>query len=95
MLKSCYLPQTLTYIHLLSRLSNITIQIAQPNDTGGPAAPIVEICNCPMGYRGTSCEECATGYKRVLNGTCIPCQCNGHSNLCHPETGLCQVFPYV
>ena len=21
--------------------------------------------------------------------TCVPCQCNGHSNSCNPETGVC------
>lgn len=54
----------------------------------------VERCQCPMQYSGQFCEQCSPGYTRVTpNGgaylQCVPCQCNGHSLKCHPETGVC------
>ena len=43
---------------------------------------------------GTSCESCTEGYYRVESrgyplGECVPCDCNGHSNTCDLETGVC------
>ncbi|XP_072039253.1 laminin subunit alpha-1-like [Amphiura filiformis] len=55
----------------------------------------VENCNCGPGYNGLSCEECAIGYYRSnadnhpYFGTCIPCECNGHSPGCDQATGQC------
>ena len=64
----------------------------------------VELCHCPQGYSGTSCERCAPGYKMQLITTdqdsndldmnnqfhrCIPCFCNGHSIDCNSLTGYC------
>ena len=40
-------------------------------------------------------QDCNTGYTRsgggLYLGLCMPCQCNGHSNECDPETGVCRV----
>ena len=49
----------------------------------------VEQCSCPPNYQGLSCEQCASGYTRSSNGSCIPCQCNGFSDSCDSETGAC------
>uniref|UniRef100_A0A5K3FDP4 Laminin subunit gamma-1 n=1 Tax=Mesocestoides corti TaxID=53468 RepID=A0A5K3FDP4_MESCO len=53
-----------------------------------------EICKCPPGFTGPSCERCAPGYRREPIGgpttaLCIPCTCNNNSDTCDPETGKC------
>lgn len=59
----------------------------------GQIASRVEECTCGTNYKGSSCEECASGYYRTSAGPglgfCVPCQCNGHSNNCDPVTGKC------
>ncbi|XP_037299981.1 basement membrane-specific heparan sulfate proteoglycan core protein isoform X7 [Manduca sexta] len=69
-----------------------SIDVADPDGTG-PIAAEVEQCMCPTGYLGTSCEDCAPGYTRSSSGLylkhCTRCECNGHSNMCNPETGIC------
>lgn len=42
----------------------------------------IEQCFCPMGYTGTSCENCKHGFTRNSEGLCVKCSCNGHSNEC-------------
>lgn len=68
---------------------------AEPRNTGQPRAFAVEMCDCPREYRGLSCEDCNIGYTRSLSGvhlgTCLPCDCNGHSEECDPDTGYCTV----
>lgn len=58
---------------------------------------LVEECECPVGYTGTSCETCAFGFIKVYQNTttheqigkCFPCNCNGHAETCDLETGKC------
>ena len=49
----------------------------------------VEHCACPSNYSGLSCELCADGYTRSSSGSCELCQCNGFSDSCESETGIC------
>ena len=62
----------------------------------------VEICQCPEGYTGSSCQLCEPGF--FTNRTdkwgpiCQKCNCNGHADTCHPTTGECvtlEPMPYV
>ncbi|KAA0202727.1 hypothetical protein HAZT_HAZT010235, partial [Hyalella azteca] len=77
----------------LVELESVRMDIAETRNTGGPRAGAVEICSCPVGYKGHSCEECEAGYTRGLSGlylgVCVPCDCNGHSDECNPETNEC------
>ncbi|KAG9347470.1 hypothetical protein JZ751_005037 [Albula glossodonta] len=86
-----------------SRISEISLEVAE---AGTPSveserAHQIEKCDCPTGYSGLSCEECAAGFYRQLAhaggsasragiGSCVECQCSGHSDTCDPETSICQ-----
>uniref|UniRef100_A0A3B4ARG9 Laminin subunit alpha-1 n=1 Tax=Periophthalmus magnuspinnatus TaxID=409849 RepID=A0A3B4ARG9_9GOBI len=88
-----------------SRISNITMETAVEEEaqiTGGVARQI-ELCDCPWGYSGLSCQECAPGFFRqpvselsprnqrnLFVRPCVPCRCNNHSEMCDQETGACQ-----
>ncbi|XP_057332116.1 basement membrane-specific heparan sulfate proteoglycan core protein isoform X8 [Microplitis mediator] len=75
-------------------LSHVTLDTAEKYNTGKERAVEVEECSCPVGYSGLSCEDCAVGYTRANEGLylgiCEPCNCNGHSSHCDPETGVCE-----
>ncbi|XP_067834515.1 laminin subunit alpha-1 isoform X2 [Heptranchias perlo] len=84
-----------------SRISNISMEIAMEEDESHATrdrAHQIEICDCPSGYAGLSCQECAPGFYRqkTTNGpppldiVCVSCQCNNHSNVCDLDTGKCQ-----
>ncbi|XP_052778102.1 laminin subunit alpha-like [Mya arenaria] len=74
------------------RLMEVELDVASENGTG-ERAKSVEQCQCPRGYSGASCEDCADGYYRARNypflGTCVPCDCNGHADSCDLSTGVC------
>uniref|UniRef100_A0A670YYY9 Laminin subunit alpha 2 n=1 Tax=Pseudonaja textilis TaxID=8673 RepID=A0A670YYY9_PSETE len=86
-----------------SRISEISLEIA---DTGNvsrrtPSAQLIEQCNCPVGHFGLSCEACSPGFYRLASpytgrrpgpalGACVPCSCHRHSEMCDPETSICQ-----
>ncbi|TRY87102.1 hypothetical protein DNTS_009172, partial [Danionella cerebrum] len=76
-----------------SSISGVRMNIAVPDYTVHSRALEVEQCQCPPGYSGLSCQDCAPGYTRTGGGLylghCEPCDCNGHSDSCHPETGIC------
>ncbi|XP_021927336.1 basement membrane-specific heparan sulfate proteoglycan core protein isoform X6 [Zootermopsis nevadensis] len=74
-------------------LIQVSLDIAEERNTGQSRALAVEQCQCPIGHRGLSCEDCDVGYTRseggLYLGNCEPCSCHGHSNECDPETGIC------
>ncbi|KAG9482678.1 hypothetical protein GDO78_011370 [Eleutherodactylus coqui] len=74
-------------------ITGVSMETAGPSYTSLPQALEVEECRCPPGYKGLSCQDCAPGYTRTGGGLylghCEPCDCNGHSDTCHPETGVC------
>ncbi|XP_050682975.1 basement membrane-specific heparan sulfate proteoglycan core protein isoform X5 [Leptidea sinapis] len=76
----------------IASLISASIETAESGGDG-PLAQHVEQCVCPPEYVGTSCEDCAPGYTRNSAGLylerCGPCNCNGKSSDCHPETGVC------
>ncbi|XP_069382460.1 basement membrane-specific heparan sulfate proteoglycan core protein isoform X25 [Paralichthys olivaceus] len=78
---------------LSSSISEINMEVAVPNYSGLAQALEVEQCRCPPGYQGLSCQDCGPGYTRTGGGLylghCELCECNGHSDSCHPETGIC------
>lgn len=39
-------------------LSDVSLDTAIESETGGVRSTSVEICRCPVGHRGTSCEVC-------------------------------------
>ncbi|XP_070781481.1 laminin subunit alpha-2 [Enoplosus armatus] len=75
------------------RLHSFSMQVANPSARGERRASAVEICSCPPGYAGTSCEACVPGFRRVngnlYNGVCEACHCHGHATQCHEITGQC------
>ncbi|XP_072390118.1 basement membrane-specific heparan sulfate proteoglycan core protein isoform X27 [Diabrotica undecimpunctata] len=77
-----------------SSLISVSLDIANERNTGSLQRAVeVEQCHCPLGYTGLSCENCDVGYTRTPNGLylglCEICDCNGYSNECDPDTGLC------
>lgn len=70
-------------------LSDIALDTAVEQYTGKPRATSVEVCKCPVGYRGSSCESCAPGYYKDFYyglsrplGSCLPCPCGDRSSGC-------------
>ena len=73
-----------------TQLSAVSVPRASVQTTESiPRALPIERCQCPIEYSGLSCQTCSTGHFRGNNGTCIPCECNGHSNECNPDNGTC------
>ncbi|XP_046391414.1 laminin subunit gamma-1 isoform X2 [Ischnura elegans] len=74
-------------------LDDVRLETARRGAAGKPATWI-ETCNCSLGYVGQFCESCAPGYRHEpANGgpfaRCVPCNCNGHAEICEAETGRC------
>uniref|UniRef100_A0A4W5QWC9 Laminin, alpha 1 n=1 Tax=Hucho hucho TaxID=62062 RepID=A0A4W5QWC9_9TELE len=100
------------FLAVLSNIEYITIKasygtglqqsrLAEEGLEGMEVACLIETCECPAGYAGLSCQECAPGYyrqpvtdlnlqgKRPLIQPCMSCQCNNHSQACDLDTGEC------
>uniref|UniRef100_A0A8C8SQH7 Laminin subunit alpha 2 n=1 Tax=Pelusios castaneus TaxID=367368 RepID=A0A8C8SQH7_9SAUR len=80
-------------VDAIYRLSGVSLEAADRYSTGRKVASAVEVCQCPPGYSGTSCESCWPRHRRVngtiFGGICEPCTCFGHSELCDDITGEC------
>lgn len=95
-IEAIYIKATYTTTTSEVVLNEVSMDIAIENFTGREQAYEVEECVCPEEYVGLSCEYCAPGYTRnyesgLYLGSCEPCSCNGNSNECDSETGVCQV----
>lgn len=66
-------------------LSKVMMDVAVPFNTPSPKK-FSEMCQCPQGYVGTSCESCDTGYYRDLTkkepGFCTKCDCHDREVSC-------------
>ncbi|XP_055359510.1 laminin subunit alpha-3-like isoform X2 [Betta splendens] len=73
-------------------LGEVGLEEATAAGTGGPGNT-VEQCLCPHQYTGDSCERCAPGFYREGSGSflgrCVPCDCNGLSDVCDESSGRC------
>ena len=77
-------------------LDDVKLETANMNNYGARAS-WVEHCTCPVGYVGQFCEHCQPGYRHDPPGggsfaQCVPCNCNGHADLCDDDSGLCISF---
>ena len=70
-------------------INAIMLDTVQQSSVGEDQVAWVEQCSCPPNYNGLSCEQCANGYTRSSNRSCVPCQCNGFSDSCNSEIGVC------
>uniref|UniRef100_A0A8C9Y264 Laminin, beta 1b n=1 Tax=Sander lucioperca TaxID=283035 RepID=A0A8C9Y264_SANLU len=57
-------------------------------DPQGSLSAATGQCECVPGATGRQCSHCLPGFWGFPQ--CRPCQCNGHSEYCHPQTGECQ-----
>uniref|UniRef100_A0A8C0Q579 Laminin subunit alpha-2 n=1 Tax=Canis lupus familiaris TaxID=9615 RepID=A0A8C0Q579_CANLF len=90
-------------VEAIFRLGSVGLESAVPYPTDRSIAAAVEVCQCPPGYSGSSCEvslqelilsaSCWPRHRRVngtvFGGICEPCQCFGHAESCDDLTGEC------
>ncbi|XP_061234267.1 laminin subunit alpha-2 isoform X7 [Neopsephotus bourkii] len=80
-------------MNAIYRLRSVSIEAADHTSAGTKVASAVELCDCPPGYDGTSCESCWPQHRRVngtiFGGVCEPCTCFGHAESCDDITGEC------
>ncbi|XP_030253759.1 laminin subunit alpha-1 isoform X2 [Sparus aurata] len=73
-------------------LSSVSLDFADSGSVSGVQAVGVEMCECPWGYSGTSCEMCLPGFYRVggvlFGGNCMQCECYDHATECDIN-GVC------
>ncbi|XP_018901355.2 laminin subunit gamma-1 isoform X1 [Bemisia tabaci] len=74
-------------------LDDVKLDTARRGAAGYPATWL-EMCTCPDGYVGEFCESCGPGFRHepASGGPfapCVPCNCNGHADICDNESGRC------
>ncbi|XP_018564888.1 laminin subunit alpha-1-like [Anoplophora glabripennis] len=86
------------------RIREILLDRAKPSIPSYPPSHSIEKCECPKEYSGLSCQDPNEGYFRyfssdsknnwidVVIGKAKPCQCNGRSHQCDPNTGGCKIY---
>ncbi|KPJ13280.1 Laminin subunit alpha-1 [Papilio machaon] len=90
-------------VHVL--VLKVSLETAVPGLSRGAPALGVERCACPRPYADASCQRPAAGFwlppadastanvagTIVINVDAVaqPCDCNGRSATCHPDTGHC------
>ena len=84
------LPTLILITLVLGHLDSVRMTTAE-KEGAGPKADWVEEC-FGANYIGVHTDVCAPGYTRdPPNGgkyaPCVKCNCNGHSDICDPETG--------
>lgn len=95
-LKQIYIRASYFDKGMITYLSDVSLTLAEddPDNYNLYKELPAEKCECPPGYSGLSCEDCAKGYYRdpdgPFGGYCIPCECNGHAETCDCNTGICQ-----
>lgn len=77
-------------------LDDVRLESAQ-QVSFGQRATWIESCTCPTGYIGSFCESCAPGFRHNPPGggsfaECVPCNCNGHADLCDNDSGKLNFF---
>lgn len=75
-------------------LDQVRLTYAAEDNSTSDVATHVEECTCPDGRIGRTCAWCAEGWTRDPPNSgefsaCVRCFCWGHSDMCHPETGVC------
>ncbi|KAL3120703.1 hypothetical protein niasHT_007995 [Heterodera trifolii] len=84
----------MSYMRECSQASLVSASLETADAYGtGEGALDVEQCQCPAGYIGSSCEDCAPGYSRTGGGPylgmCEKCECHNHASQCDAEYGAC------
>lgn len=80
-------------------IGNVILESATqtPAVPGAPYASDIEICHCPAGYTGNSCETCAPLHYRDQGGACRQCPCDAANSVsCFLTSGnyvQCQCKP--
>ncbi|XP_076631096.1 terribly reduced optic lobes isoform X1 [Colletes latitarsis] len=69
--------------HLDIRITNVVMDTADARNTGLGSASYVEECQCPSGYSGLSCQQCAPGFLRRESGPWLG-QCYRDEQPCPP-----------
>ena len=93
-IKGSYGSSTSSYARLTEVTMDSAVEVEEDVEEDGALS--VEICQCPDGYTGSSCQLCSPGYFTTRSDKwgpiCEPCNCHGHASSCNPITGECETL---